>query len=109
MPLRGSNIEGPAGARVNNGFLPYTKGASSLDGPNQTEPGCRRNGSFPQGESANTIDAPNETPLRPGSSLDRSNPTVVSPGKGSIPVGPAPLGGTATGTIPKGVPTSRGE
>jgi hypothetical protein len=91
--MKGSNIEGPSGDRRNNGFLPLSGGASTVDSPNEEKPGDHRAGSYPLGGSASPVNPPNNTPLRPGHSGQDSNPTVIAPGEGAVPVGPPPFQG----------------
>jgi hypothetical protein len=102
MAVRGSNIEGPAGNRANNGYLPLTRDTNPVRAPNTDPGGCRENGTMPTSGSSSPVRPPNETPMRPGSSLQRSNPVAVSFGEGSVPVGPPPFDRTTSGTIPRG-------
>ncbi len=92
--IKGSNIQGPAGNLKNNGFLPLSGGSPTCNPPNSSD--NHRNGSFPQGASGGLgVTPPNEARFSTadkGMSGSHPNPTVISVGKGAIPVGPPPFG-----------------
>jgi hypothetical protein len=81
------NETGPAGARVNNGYLPLTKGGSTVNPPNSGPGGDHRAGSFPLGESGSPITPPNHQFSVGTSKMPQPN-SAVEPGKGAVPVNP---------------------
>jgi hypothetical protein len=90
MGIKGSNIQGPAGNRANNGFLPLTKGGSTVHPSNVGPGGDKRNGSFPLGASGGLgVTPPNDSQFRNGDrGMTPHSGAAVEPGKGLIPVEP---------------------
>lgn len=96
------NKEGPAGARVNNGNGPLTRGASTVHPANRTEHGDQRNGTHPLTGGASPVVPPNAE-LTLGMSAGHWPTPVQSGGHGSIPVQPFHAG---TGNPKTALPVS---
>jgi hypothetical protein len=87
MAFQPPNQTGPAGTRVNNGFLPLAHEASSVNPPNHGPGGDHKGGSYPLGGMASPVQPPNHK-FAVGSSKMPQPPSAVEPGRGAIPVEP---------------------
>ena len=87
--VKGSNVEGSAGNRANNGFVPLGGGAPTVHPANMPgATGDRRSGSFPLGGGASPIDPPNAKRFDVGMVQMPQPASAIEPGKGMVPVNP---------------------
>ncbi len=94
------NVQGPAGSKVNNSFMPLTHGASTVHPANQAHVhGDRREGTMPlTGHSSPVHPSNREFDL--GMSHGHEPTPVASPGHGSVPVNPFMQSGVPAKAMP---------
>ncbi len=96
------NVQGPAGSKKENSFMPLTPHGSPVNPPNYGQHGDRREGTHELTGHASTMSPPNngDAVFQVGTSKMPQPPSAVSPGKPSIPNMPFAHSGKPAGAMP---------
>src|SRR5262245_59496460 len=90
------NVQGPAGHKAANGYLPLAKGASTCNPPNKGMGGDRREGTMPLGGQGVGVNPQNHA-FQVGMAKMPNPGSAETPGKGTVPV--YPMGTKGAGVI----------
>ncbi len=98
--VKPANVEGPAGAKTENGSMALTRGASVVHPANQAHAhGDRREGTMPLTGHASVVH-PSNKEFTVGITDNPKHPSAVAVGRGAIPVQPFRDSGRPSGSMP---------
>ncbi len=98
--VKGSNVEGPTGAKTENGYMPLTRHGSVVHPANQAHAhGDRREGTMPLTGHASVVHPANKE-FTVGITDNPSHPSATAVGHGAIPVMPFQSSGMPAKSMP---------